>query len=236
MLIGGVALLLVLLPMFGAKMLWGYATYPLTFLFGHSLWGTGAEASIEIQTLTGTINRWFAGLAGMRWNLSTQAYAPVPHAQVAFLISGTLKLLLGGLYLWLIRRRWLQQERDTQWRFYLCEFSLTLIMIFILSPYSMMHYAILLLPAFVMTGLILYQDAAIFRWKEKALFGLAYAFTAVIIPGGVWNRLFPPHPLWGERYAWVYFWFSFPFYGDLLLGWCLIMCLRRLRDAERTPS
>ena len=237
MLIGAVLLVGLLLPMFGAKLLWDYASYPAMFLFDHSLWGTGAEASLEFQTLTGTVNRWFAGFAGMRENLSMQRYAPVLNPRAAFLIIGTLKACLVGFYLYLIRHRWPPEQRRARWPSYLYEVSLTLIMIFIISPISLIHYGILLLPAFVMVGLIFYQQAPLFRLKEKLLFAAAYALTAVIIPGGVWNRLLPPHPVWGERHAWVYFWLSFPFYGYLLLGACILLCLRRLQHAEwRQPE
>ena len=234
MLIASALLLAILLPIFGTKLLAEYATYPLTFLFGHSLWGTGAEASFEFQTLTGTVNRWFAGLAGMQENLSMQRYAPVLHPRAALLISSTLKLLFIGLYLWLMRRRWPAPQRLARWYTVLYEMFLTLIMIFIISPISLIHYGILLLPAFVMTGLIFYQHAPRFRLKDKLLFAMAYALTAVIIPGGVWNRLFPPHPVWHERHAWVYFWLSFPFYGYLLLGASILLCLRRLRTEFET--
>jgi UDP-N-acetylglucosamine 2-epimerase (non-hydrolysing) len=147
--------LLILLPIFGAETLWRYVTYSLILLFGHSLQGTAAWASLEFQTLTGTVMRWFAGLAGMQENLSMQRWAPVPHAQAAFLIAGVLKFLLAGLYLSLIRRRWRPEERGARWLSYVYELSLTLIMIFVISPISLIHYAILLLPAFVMVGLIL---------------------------------------------------------------------------------
>ena len=232
MLIGGALLVGLLLPIFGPTLLWEYARYPATFLFDHSLWGTGAEASLEFQTLTGTVNRWFAGWEGMKHNLSTQSYAPVANARAAFLIAGALKALFVTLYLFVIRHRWRPQQRQAKWPAYLYEFSLTLIMIFVISPLSLIHYGILLLPAFVMTGLMLSQQAARFRLTEKLLFAAAYALVAVIIPGGVWNRLFPPHPVWGERHAWVYFWLSFPFYGYLLLGACLLSCLRRLRPVR----
>jgi hypothetical protein len=229
MLAGCALLVMCLLPIFGVKTLWTYVTYTPVVLFGQSLQGTGPWASLEFQTLTGTVKRWFAGMAGMQENLSMQRWAPVPHAQAAFLIAGALKFLLVGLYIALIRRRWPKEERDVRWFDYLSELSLTLIMIFVVSPISLLHYAILLLPGFVYVGLILYQHPAVFRLREKVVFLTAYALTAVLIPGGVWNRLFPPHPLWGERHAWVYFWLSFPFYGYLLLGACIVLRARRLR-------
>lgn len=228
MLAGCALLLALLLPIFGAKTLWTYAMYTPSVLFSQSLQGMGSWASLEFQTLTGTVKRLFAGVAGMHENLAFQRWTEVPNAQAAFLIANVLKLLFVGLYLAAIRRRWRPDERDARRVSYLYEFSLTLIMIFIVAPISLIHYAILLLPAFVLVGLLLYQDPTSFRLREKALFGAAYALTALVIPGGVWNRLFPPHPLWGERHTWVYFWWSFPFYGYLLLGWCILLCSRRL--------
>ncbi len=225
--------LLVLIPLFGAGTIWRYYTeYPLTMLFAHQLQGTGAEASFEFQTLTGTVNRWFAGFQGMLHNLGTQSYAPVRSARAAFLIAGALKLALLGSYLWLIRNRWPREERETRWLSYLWECSLTLILLFVLIPVSLLHYAILLLPAFVATGLVLYQFHRIVRARETYLFALAYLLTGMILPGGLWNRVLPPHPLWGAHHTWVYFWFSFPFYGYALLGLCILLCSRRIMGAN----
>jgi len=229
MLAACVVQVLVLLPIFGTDTLWRYVPYTWDVLFGSITPGAKAAVSLEFQTLTGTINRWFAGLEGMRENLTFQRWAPVPNAEMAYRIIGMLKMALVGGYLYLIRRRWRVEERHAQWPAYLCEISLTLIMIFVVIPSTLLHYAILLLPAFVVIGLLLYQQPALFRLKEKVLFAVGYSLTAVVIPGGVWNWFFPPHPLWGQRHTWVYFWFSFPFYGYLLLGLCVLLCSKRLR-------
>ena len=223
--------LVVMLPLFGADVIRSYLAYPIAMLFEHRHEGTLPQASVEFQTLTGTVNRWFAGFEGLRHHLKALSYAPVPNPQLAFAIAGLFKLLLVGGYLALIRRRLLLREREAQWLRVLCELSLTLLLMFVIAPASRVHYAILVLPAFVTVGLLLYQDPALFPLREKALFALAYGLTAMAIPGGALNRL-PPHPVWGAQHALAYLWLSFPFYGNLLLGVCLILCRGRFQRAH----
>ncbi|MBI3321301.1 MAG: DUF2029 domain-containing protein [Candidatus Omnitrophica bacterium] len=227
--------LLILLPVCGVQGLWVYGIrYPLAMVLEHKHEGTLPEAGMEFQTLTGTVNRWFAGTGVMALHFRTQAYQPVLHAWWAFVIAGLLKVILGSCYLLRIRKAWRVSQREAQWPFYQLELSLTLLLIFVMSPASRVHYAILLLPAFVSTALLWYHHPWVFRWKERVLFVLAYALTAWILPGGLLNRL-PPHPLWGEKYSYAYLWFSLPFYGYLLLGWCIVLCDSRLKRVMR-PS
>jgi len=228
--------LIILIPAFGISGLWTYVIqHPLMLLFGHHYEGTRPEASLEFQTLTGTINRLFVGSTGMVEHIRTSGYVHVPHAQLAFLIAAILKIGLTGFWIYLIRRSWRVSQRDTQWVFYLLEISLTLILIFVIAPSSRIHYAILLLPAFVITGLVLFHNPHVFQWEEKLLFALSYSLTAVIIPGGLLNRL-PPSPLWGHKYSLVYYWMSLPFYGYLILGFCIILCYKRLCRSRGSQS
>jgi len=205
--------------------------YPLALLADHQHEGNRPEASIEFQTLSGTVNRWLVGPDGMVRHFETQSYAAVSHPGVALTIAAVLKLGLVGLYLYAMRRRWTARARETHWPVVLCEISLTLTLIFIIAQASRVHYAVLLLPAFVSAALLLRRYPDLLGWPERVLFAAAYGLTAILIPGGVLNRL-PPHPLWGSHHSFAYLWFSLPFYGELLLGVCLLMCRSRLLRAE----
>ncbi len=232
MCIAGLIYLAVLIPVFGPAGIKAYVVdYPLTLLVAHRHEGTRMEASMEFQTLTGTVNRWFAGTEGMVEHFKSQGYPPVPQPALATAVAAGLKLILLIGYLWLIRRRWRRAERAAQWPLYLLEISLTLLMIFMLAPASRVHYAILLAPAFIITGLLLYHHHRLFGWTERLLFASAYALTAMLIPGGLLNRL-PPHPLWGVKHSFAYLWFSLPFYGYVLLGACVALCHVKLRQQE----
>jgi hypothetical protein len=87
----------------------------------------------------------------------------------------------------------------------------------------------------VITGLLLYDRREVFHATEKSLFLLAYALAAMVIPGGLLNRL-PPHPVWGAKHSWAYLWLSFPCYGYALLGLCLLVCYARLERLRQQPS
>ncbi len=223
------ACMLFLLPFFGIEGLWTFfVKYPLALLFGHAHEGTRPEASVEFQTLQGTINRFFAGSEGMIRHVRTQEYVPVLRAGLAYAIGNLVKIpLVGGYLYYLIRRRWTLQQRQEHWQCYLIGISLTLIMPFIVSQCSRVHYAILLLPAFIVVGLLLYRHRAHFGWAAFLLFGLAYGLTGMLIPGGLLNRL-PAHPQWGSDHSLIYLWFSLPFWGYILLGVSLLLCARRL--------
>jgi len=227
LLVGFLVCLAVTLPIFGARTVWSSLVHPAAILVTHRHEGTRPEASIEFQTLQGTVNRWFVGPNGMMQHFRTQGYPQVSQPRVAWAIGNVLRVVLLGFYCYVIRRRWRPHQRDEMWLRYVCEMSLTLVMIFMLAQASRVNYAVLLLPAFVMMGLMLYQHPERFGWAERLLFGAAYGCTAMLIPGGVLNRL-PPHPVWGTYHSFAYLWFSVPFYGYLLLGLCAMRCHARL--------
>ncbi|MBI3011118.1 MAG: DUF2029 domain-containing protein [Candidatus Omnitrophica bacterium] len=204
--------------------------YPLALLADHQHEGNRPEASIEFQTLSGTVNRWLVGPEGMVRHFETQAYAAVSQPGLALAIAAVLKLGLVGLYLYAMRRRWTARARETHWPVVLCEISLTLTLIFIIAQASRVHYAVLLLPAFVSAALLLMRYPDVLGWSERILFAAAYGLTAMLIPGGLLNRL-PPHHLWGAHPSFAYLWFSLPFSGYLLLGVCLLRCRSRLLRA-----
>jgi hypothetical protein len=204
--------------------------YPAMLLLGRQHEGNRPEASIEFQTLSGTVNRWFVGPDGMMAHFKTQSYVPVSHPELAFGFAALLKLMFLAVYLFVVRRRSPPQVRQAQWPVALYEFSVTLVMAFVIAPASRVHYAILLLPAFVFTGLLLYRYQTVLGWPQRLLFGLSYALAAMLVPGGLLNRL-PPHPLWGPYHSFAYLWFSLPFYGYLLLGGCVLWCRARLQPS-----
>lgn len=125
-------------------------------------------------------------------------------------------------------------QREPKWDCYLLEISLSMVMIVILGHTIAVHYGILLLPAFVFTGLLLLRRWGAFRLKEKALFVVGYCLSAMAIPGGLLRKL-PPHPLWGQDHHLIYLWLSFPTYGYMLLFMCILLCHRRLLEAEAVP-
>jgi len=205
-------------------------------LFSHKYEGTVPEASVEMQTLSGTVNRWFARPAPptvFMDYIRQGSYMPVPNPSFALNLALALKIFAGAGWLWFIRRRWKTKPAETGWMLHLLEISVTLIMTLVISQASRVHYSILLLPAFVWTGLILYQKARQFSLQERCLFGLAYALTGMLIPGGLLNLL-PPHPVWGQHYSWMFLWWSLPFYGALLLGLCALRMHHRILMGENS--
>ena len=186
---------------------------------------------MEMQTLSGTVYRWFVGSTGMHEHFQTQNYVPVPHVHLASTIAMVLKIIIGVWYLAFTQKAWKASERDAQWIPRLLQLSLSLPLIFVFVQASRVHYAILLLPAFVITGLIFYHYPRVFRWREKLVFVLAYSLTAMVIPGGLLNR-FPPSPVWGTHHSFAYLWLSLPFYGYLLLGLSMAWCHQRWSEAE----
>lgn len=203
--------------------------YPL-LMFDRQHDGNRPEANMEFQTLNGTVNRWFVDTDGMQAHFRTVNYVPVSDPALAFSLAAVLKLGCVLWYLYAMRRRWSPAERGTRWPVILCELSLTLLLIFIIAQASRVHYAILLLPAFVSTALLLRRYPHVLGWPERWLFIAAYGLTAILIPGGLLNRL-PPSSVWGSHHSFAYLWFSLPFYGYLLLGVCLIRCRARLLRA-----
>jgi len=224
--------MLLLTPIFRLGGVWDYVIrYPIILMFGHQHEGNRPEVGMEMQTLTGTVYRWFVGSAGMHEHFQTQNYVPVPHVHLAATIAMGLKILIGVWYLAFTQKAWKASERETPWIPHLLQLSLSLPLMFVFVQTSRVHYAILLLPAFVITALILYHAPRVFHWREKLVFALAYSLTAMAIPGGLLNRL-PPSPVWDKHYSFAYLWLSLPFYGYLLLGLCIAWCHQRWYEAD----
>ncbi len=217
----------------------GFFRQAVGLFIDHKHEGNAPGASVEMQTLSGTVNRWFARPVPptpFMHYIRVGSYMPVPNPALAFGTAGVLKILAGLGWLFFIRRKWGVQTREGKWQSHLLEISLTLVMIFVISQASRVHYAILVLPAFVFVGLLLVQQGRTFPLREKCLFGLAYTFTGMLIPGGLLNRL-PPHPVWEHMYSWMYLWWSLPFYGILLLGVCILLLHHRMQGRAATaPS
>lgn len=230
-LIGAAAILAAVCAAFGPRILSsGFLGQAADLMMDHEHEGNAPLASAEMQTLSGTINRWFArprpNTPFMEY-IRRGSYMPVPNPAFAQNLAFGLKMLAVAGWLVFIRRRWSRQERQERWSLHLLEISLTLVMLLVISQASRVHYSILILPGFIIAALILLREGTRFPMREKCLFGLAYALTGMVIPGGLLNLL-PPHPAWGRLHSWMYLWWSLPFYGILLLGLCVILCHNRL--------
>ena len=207
--------------------------HPLDMIFSQKYEGTRPEASVELQSLSGTINRWMAQpvppMSFMDY-IRRETYMPVAHPRRASLIALFLKLWLTGLWFLFFHKHRASHREGEPWPSSLLEFALSLVMIVVLVQSFRVHYGILLLPAFVWTGILLFEKWNLSRVQEKALFAAAYVLSAMLIPGGLLNRL-PPHPVWGQEYSRHYLWLSLPFYGYLLLGLSIL-----LFDLRLTPQ
>jgi hypothetical protein len=231
-LLGAAAVLGVVFASFGPKVLSsGFFGHAAALMLDHQHEGNRPEASVEMQTLSGTVNRWFARPAGetsFAHYLLIGSYVPVPNPALALGLAKALKgLAVIGWLLFLFRGGGNRREREDRWPLHLLEVTVSLVMILVISQASRVHYSILVLPGFVAVGLLLIQRFGSFRWSDKALFGLAYALTGMLIPGGLLNKL-PPHPEWGQLHSWMVLWWSLPFYGVVLLGLCAVRMHRRL--------
>lgn len=189
-------------------------------------------AVFELQSLTQVVNRSFTRVdpGPFREMLQHAQQAWVTYPQAAWWTGMVLKLLFFCAFLFWIRKRTTRPRRSEAWPVVLLEISVALTMIPILFKMFRIHYGILLLPAFVTTGLILLQYGHRLKKTEKILFAAGYGLSAMLIPGGLLNQL-PPHSLWGRAWARLYFWWSLPFYGYLLLGLAALLCRRRLKGA-----
>lgn len=188
------------------------------------------NAVFELQSLTQIVNRFFTRVdpASCKEMLQRAQSVWVTTPEAAWRTGMALKLLFFCLFLFWIRERYSPLYRRRAWPVVLLEISLALAMIPILFKPFRLQYGILLLPAFVTTGLIMLEHWQRLKRTEKILFGVGYCLSGMLIPGGLLNRL-PPHPLWGNSYARLYAWWGFPFYGYLLLGISALVCLRRLQ-------
>lgn len=229
----GLVLSGVLWAVFGGRIFWETGVgHFLALIFSRKVETNELVALLEWQTLSSTINRLFAEVhSPQTWNLVLKmaGTAPVGHARLAVGLALALKVIFVGIYLWVIGRRWPLLNPKTQRLLYALEMSLTLLMTVILVQAVRIHHAIILFPAFLTTALLLFQYRAHFGRVEKGLFVAAYALSAVLIPGGLLNRL-PPSPVWGQSHARMYYWMSLPFYGTVLLFFCIVLCHRKLRD------
>lgn len=192
------------------------------------------NAVFELQSLTQVVNRSFTRVDPARFREMLQ-YAQqvwVTHPRAAWWTGMILKFLFSGLFLLGIRTRYSRAQRNEAWAPILLEISLAMVMIPILFKPFRLHYGILLLPAFVTTGLLILQHRQRLKRMEKILFGAGFALSGMLIPGGLLNRL-PPHPLWGNYYARLYQWESLPFYGYMLLGISILLCRHRLQRAPK---
>ncbi|GEM_PF-4737161 len=218
---------------FGGRIFWETGVgHFLALVFSPKVETNELIALLEWQTLSSTLNRLFAQTDSPRmWDLvlKTAGTAPVQHARWVIALALTLKMIFVGIYLWVIGRRWPTLNPKAQRLLYALEMSLTLLMTVILVQAVRIHHGIILLPAFLTTALLLFQYRGSFGRIEKALFLSAYALSAVLIPGGLLNRL-PPSPIWGQSHARMYYWLSLPFYGYLLLFFCIVLCHRKLRS------
>ncbi len=233
------AIVLLLAHSYGLEVLrFALIQHPADLLFSHRHEGTFPLASVEMQTLAGTVNRLLARpdpAYGFMYYIETENYMPVSRPALAQGIAGALRLLLIGVWVFFIRRGIPVRERERAWPRLLLELSFTLVMLLMISQLARVHYGILLLPAFVAVGLLLYQWRCRFRPLERWLFLAAYGLSAMLIPGGFLNKL-PPAPLWGSSYSDLYLWASLPFIGYVLLGACILLCARRLRAAPPGKS
>jgi len=230
--ITALVLLFVLAAFYGLEKVWFFTLqHPFGYFFDTAPTIDGTFSSLEWQSLHAAINRLsilsvsasdFSALVREVVTLSLTR----PWLSLGLAIF--LKIFLGGLYFYFIRNHWAMNQREEKWPFYLLEISLTLLMLPVFLHYFRHHYGILILPAFVITGLVLYQRWNLFRLKEKILFGTAYFLSGVEGPPELLYHI-PPLAGWAENYWWpLYLGMSFPFYGYLLLGGCVILCSLKL--------
>lgn len=230
-------ILLILLAALGLEPVWRYGLlHSRDLLFSSHPSSNMRMAQIAWQSLSGAIHRLFATFEppltlGEFLRTGALEWAAISHPRLAYALGMGLKILLGAGYLFFLRTLWKRFERKSVWNSYLLEISLTLVMLVVLIQAMRPNYGILILPAFLMVGLLLIHQWRRFHLKEKVLFWVAYALSGMIIPGGLLDRL-PEVPLWGREHARAYLWWSLPFYGYLILGICILLCAQRILKAK----
>ncbi len=190
-------------------------------------------ANFEWQSLSETVNIFFAQAASFRAlgeRLNSSQAVPVLLPKAAFWFAILLKGAFCAGFPLFLRSKPPFRDRAKGWPLTLLEISLTLLLMPILLQAFRLHYGILILPAFVITGLLLFSNRGLMRLKEKILFGLGFALSGMLIPGGLLNKL-PVHPSLGVSYGRLYEWWEFQFFGYLLLGWAILLCHKRLQGA-----
>lgn len=189
-------------------------------------------ANFEWQSLSQVLNSFFAQAGSFRAlgeRLNASQAVPVAVPKDLFWLGIALKSLFFAGFLFLVRRR-PREDRARRWPLILLEISITLLMLPILLQAFRIHYGILLLPAFAATGLLILSNRDLMRLKEKVLFGLGFALSGMLIPGGLLNKL-PAHPSFGGPYARLYEWWSLPFYGYMLFSLSVLLCYKRFQGA-----
>lgn len=179
-------------------------------------------AVFELQSLTQVVHRCFTRVdpSYLREILAGAQQAWVTAPGAAWWVGMVLKALFFSAFLFWIRKGYSPSQRDKAWPLILLEISLALVMIPILFKSFRLHYGILLLPAFITTGLLILQHWKQLKGMEKILFGAGFALSGMILPGGLFR---------GTLAVRLYQWWSFPFYGYLLLGISILLCRHRLQ-------
>lgn len=232
---GQIGILLLLLTFFGIDTVrFSCLDHPLRVLLQpHYEHNFPSLAVAEVQSLTATVNKLFALITDFHNSLNvlvgSGALILEAPRRWAFLIDRTLKILLAAGFVFWIRKKVDLRSREKQWARYLLEISGGLLMTAVLLQGVRNQYLILVLPAFVYTGLLLVSAWATVGQPAKILFVLSYSFTAMLIPGGVLNRIPAPAAL-GEiprNHLLVYQALSIPFLGLALLGVCTLLCRQK---------
>ena len=206
------------------------AHHVFRLLFSGEVQSNRQESYIEFQSVSGAVKRWFSAVEpGQTFsNLLEAGSGRVVHPAAARFLSFLLQALLTVPFVWLTGSPWHVRREERRWPLYLLELSLGLTMLVVLIQAIRLHYAILLLPAYILTGLVLYRHRSEVPLRGKLLFGLAYLLGGIVIPAGL-LRFLPASLVWGRLHFQVYLWTSGPVIGYLLLGVAILLCHKRLR-------
>jgi len=177
---------------------------------GH--WGSWI---IYNQSISGAANRWLT--TGWSWRgsdfqvlLRPQAISP---QAVKMIVYGGEAVLLAAVTVMLVRRRALMKGQKTPEppQAEVLEYSLVLLLMILLSPMSSKpHFSTLVLPAFALARLAVYQDDRILR----CLMGLAMVLATLSLP------------IWGGRLEFIALWCGSETWNALAL---LLGCSYSLR-------
>lgn len=240
-LIGGSVLLSLLLIFCGVDRVWSLGiVHPLDLLLSPVPESNHRIAYLEWQTLSGTLNRlWVSPVSPperLRGLVKGGDYEDLVPPFLAYQVALALKFLLGGLFIYTVRKRWSPEQREEKWPLFLLEISLALLMLAVFVQTTLVGYPILWLPSYCITGLLIIRDKDRFHLKEKLLFSAAYLLGGLVIPLEPLQIMLPPHPEWGREYYQWALWNSLPFCGYSLLGGCILLCIRRYSRVFRTED